>query len=418
MPRYAIGYLAAVVTAAIVAVGCASQSAPIRASAVAPRAESSPAHASTAEDSLSTVEAEVDRLSVELQELSTEIDSATTSKDARLAELSARLDALGARVESIRRDEADLSRLSAQVERLQGEMQRMQSAPPVAACVPQTAVPPLPAAPERDSRYWPQGYYPGDPLPPHTVYLSFDDGPSDFTVQILDILKEEGVHATFFMNSYDKDNPFHADTGKNCLFRYADSLRRIVDEGHVLGNHTYSHRDMAELSPSQIVFQLDTLKRQLAEVLGDKMPSIRLIRPPFGSPWYSEKSTDDARKRVGSVLADRGLVMLWTIGWDSSDSFDWAKGEWYTVSSTRYQPGTSSYDSKMDRETARLLKSADGSASGIVLMHDTHPTTRDVLKSLIEELKKRGYSFGTLEDYCRWRWGPDVFKRFDAKKSE
>jgi len=49
-----------------------------------------------------------------------------------------------------------------------------------------------------------------------------------------------------------------------------------------------------------------------------------------------------------------------------------------------------------------------------VLMHDTHPTTRDVLKSLIEELKKRGYSFGTLEDYCRWRWGSDVFKRFDA----
>ena len=62
--------------------------------------------------------------------------------------------------------------------------------------------------------------------------------------------------------------------------------------------------------------------------------------------------------------------MLWTIGWDSSDSFDWAKGEWYTVSSARYSPGTASYDSKMDRETARLLKSADGTSSGIVLMHD------------------------------------------------
>ena len=41
--------------------------------------------------------------------------------------------------------------------------------------------------------------------------MTFDDGPSDFTIQILDILKEENVHATFFMNSYDKDDPFHAD---------------------------------------------------------------------------------------------------------------------------------------------------------------------------------------------------------------
>ena len=277
------------------------------------------------------------------------------------------------------------------------------------------AEPATPAISQRDGLLWPEGYYPGDPLPLRTVYLTFDDGPSDFTVQILDILKEEGIHATFFMNSYDKDNPFHADTGKNFLFRYAIALRRIVDEGHVIGNHTYSHRDFAELTPAQIRFQLDTLQEQLAQVLGDKMPRIHLIRPPFGSPWYSDSSTDDARRKVGSVLAERGLVMLWTIGWDSSDSFDWAKGEWYTVSSARYSPGTASYDSKMDRETARLLKSADGTSSGIVLMHDTHPTTRDVLKSLIEDFKQRGYSFGTLEDYCRWRWGPDVFSRFDTR---
>lgn len=47
-------------------------------------------------------------------------------------------------------------------------------------------------------------------------------------------------------------------------------------------------------------------------------------------------------------------------------------------------------------------------------MHDTHPTSRGVLKSLIEALKARGYSFATLEDYCLWRWGPGVFDRFGA----
>ncbi len=268
------------------------------------------------------------------------------------------------------------------------------------------------AAPFRDSQYWPQGYYPGDPIPDHTIYLTFDDGPCDFTAQILDILKEEEVHATFFMNSYDKDDPFHADTGKNLMFRYADVLRRMVDEGHAIGNHSYSHRDLARLSPRQIDFQLSTLQRQLTEVLGDKTPRIYLIRPPFGSPWLGNWNTMEQREKVRIAVERRGLVMLWTPGWDSSDSADWAKGEWYNASVRRYEPGSPSYESKMRREVKRILGRADGIAGGIILMHDTHPTSRDVLKSLIEELKRRGYGFGTLEDYCRWRWGPNVFDRF------
>lgn len=249
-------------------------------------------------------------------------------------------------------------------------------------------------APLRDPQYWPQGYYPGDPLPPHTVYLTFDDGPCDFTGQVLDILKEENVRATFFMNSYDKDNPFHADTGKNLLFRYANVLRRMVEAGNVIGNHTYSHRDMADLSRSQINFQLNTLQRQLTEVLGAKTPRLYLIRPPFGSPWFGDYHTNVEKKRVCSAIKDRGIVMLWTAGWDSSDSFEWASGEWYKASVARYRPGGRAYKSKMEREMSRILRSADGHASGIILMHDTHPTLRDILGALIEELKRRGYTSG------------------------
>jgi peptidoglycan/xylan/chitin deacetylase (PgdA/CDA1 family) len=214
------------------------------------------------------------------------------------------------------------------------------------------------------------------------------------------------------MNSYDKDNPFHADTGQNFMFRYADVLRRMVDEGHVIGNHTYSHQDLARLSPALIDFQFNTLQRQLTEVLGDKTPRLYLIRPPFGSPWLGNWNTKKQRKKVCSAIGSRGLVMLWTNGWDSSDSADWAKGEWYEVSAKRYHPGSPSYESKMEREANRILRRADGVAGGIVLMHDTHPTSRDVLKRVIDELKRRGYSFGTLEDYCRWRWGSGVFDRF------
>lgn len=302
-----------------------------------------------------------------------------------------------------------LSAINSKVE--SGNSQPSVNVAPIAA-VSQSPTDPA-AAPPRDSQYWPQGYYSGDPIPARTIYLTFDDGPTDFTFQILDILKEENVHATFFLNSYDKDNPFHADTGQNYMFRFADVLKRMVDEGHAIGNHTYSHQDLAGLSPKQVAFQFDTLQRQLGEVLGDKMPRLYLIRPPFGSPWLGGWNTKKQRAKVCSELKDRGIVMLWTTGWDSSDSADWVTGEWYEASVKRYHPGSASYERKMKRESDRILKRANGVSGGVILMHDTHPTSRDVLKSLIEELKYRGYSFGTLEDYCRWRWGAEVFDRFN-----
>jgi peptidoglycan/xylan/chitin deacetylase (PgdA/CDA1 family) len=355
---------------------------------------------------LATLRATVDRMSAE-------IDDSVDRQNALLVELKTTVDSLSARINDVQKATDDIARLESLVGELQASLRKLEGATGKTPTTTPNRVPaPASVVPFRDSQCWPQGYYPGDPLPPRTVYLTFDDGPCDFTVQILDILKEENVRATFFMNSYDKDNPFHADTGKNLMFRYAEALRRMVDEGHAIGNHTYSHRDLADLSPAQIDFQLNTLQRQLTEVLGDKTPRLYLIRPPFGSPWYSDASTDEQRKRVCSALENRGLVMLWTKGWDSSDSFDWATGEWYTTSGNRYHPGGPAYESKMEREVGRILKSADGVAGGIILMHDTHPTTRDILKSLIEELKRRGYSFGTLEDYCRWRWGATVFDRF------
>jgi Predicted xylanase/chitin deacetylase len=268
--------------------------------------------------------------------------------------------------------------------------------------------------PARDPRLWPQGYYSGDSLPERTIYLSFDDGPTDFTAGILDVLEEEGVRATFFLNSYDKDAKGKVDPEDNYLLHYADALKRMVSDGDAIGNHSFSHRDFATLTPAEIRFQLDTLEKRLSEALGGQAPKIRLIRPPFGSPWLGNWNSKAQRRKVADALESRGIVMLWTGGWDSSDSLDWAKGEWYTASAKRFAPGGPGYERKMEREKGRILARADGLASGVVLMHDTHPTSRDVLKSLIDELKARGYEFATLEDYCSWRWGPSVFERFDS----
>jgi peptidoglycan/xylan/chitin deacetylase (PgdA/CDA1 family) len=268
------------------------------------------------------------------------------------------------------------------------------------------------AAPSDTQIDRPRGYYPGDPLPPKTVYLSFDDGPWEFTSGILDILEEEGVRATFFLNSYDKDNSLHPDLQANILLRYADDLRRMVADGDAIGNHSYSHRDFAQLSKGSIAFQLDKLERDLGEALASKgveAPPLRLVRPPFGSPWLGNWNKEPERMKVKEALAARGFVMLWTTGWDSGDSLDWAPGEWFEKSG-RYHPGGSKYENKVEREDERILKRAVDGASGIILMHDTHPTSRDTLKRLIVELKARGYSFATLEDYCRWRWGERAFE--------
>lgn len=276
-----------------------------------------------------------------------------------------------------------------------------------------SARPVLPGpAPVRDPKQFPQGYYSGDPLPPRTVYLTFDDGPSDFTQAILDILAEEKVSATFFLNAYDKDNKGAQDLQKNLLSGYAGLLRRMVESGHVIGHHTYSHRDLAVLTPSQIRFQITLLSRQLVEALGSDAPGVFLFRPPFGSPYYGTWNRAEQRLKVSAELEHQFLVMLWTLGWDSSDGEDWVKGEWYNDKSPRYSPGTTEYRAKMERMLARILSRARDDKSGIVLLHDSHPVSRDILRSLIGELKSRGYSFGTLNDYCFWRWGPDVFERF------
>jgi len=178
----------------------------------------------------------------------------------------------------------------------------------------------------------------------------------------------------------------------------------MIREGHVIGNHCYSHTDLGRQSAGQIDFQISTVNSQLKTILGSEMPELRFIRPPFGSPWLGSWNTAVQREKVCRALGSKGIVVLWTEGWDSSDSTDWAQGEWFAPEARRYHPDTESYAEKMNREMRRLLKRADGKQSGIILMHDTHPTSRDILKALIIEYKRRGYSFGTLEDYAEWRW--------------
>jgi peptidoglycan/xylan/chitin deacetylase (PgdA/CDA1 family) len=123
------------------------------------------------------------------------------------------------------------------------------------------------------------------PGAPREVALTFDDGPSvPYTGQVLDILRRNHVHATFFL------------CGANAE-RYPDLVRRIKAEGHEIGNHTYSHPYLYLMDREKIAAEIDRTQETLQKISGERP---RLFRPPFGVRWFT----------LWSLLRERGLTMV------------------------------------------------------------------------------------------------------------
>lgn len=243
-------------------------------------------------------------------------------------------------------------------------------------------------------------FFHGDALPDRTVYLSFDDGPGPFTQQVLDVLKQENIKATFFVCSRWGQS-LHS-SGPSLFELYPEALERMVDEGHIIGNHTASHPNLMGLSQAQVLAELDINQTELNRILGDKAPAMTLIRPPFGGPWFSNyrQSRKDA---MLALLQRRGLPMLWTWEGDSRDSADWTRGEWFEPNES-YQPKLLTFAIKVERIKKQILQNALGGLGFVVLMHDIHPTSIGALPHIITELKQAGYRFATMEDYVKERW--------------
>jgi peptidoglycan/xylan/chitin deacetylase (PgdA/CDA1 family) len=126
------------------------------------------------------------------------------------------------------------------------------------------------------------------PGAPREVALTFDDGPSQYTGQVLDILRKNRVHATFFL------------CGANAE-RYPALVRRIRAEGHEIGNHTYSHPYLYLMDRDKIAGEIDRTQDVLTRITGRRP---RLFRPPFGVRWFS----------LWPLLRERGLTMvMWSI---------------------------------------------------------------------------------------------------------
>lgn len=176
------------------------------------------------------------------------------------------------------------------------------------------------------------------------VALTFDDGPGAPTDRLLTILRERDAKATFFMlGSRVAAQPV---TAKN-----------VAEAGHEIGNHSWSHSDLARLTPQQIRAEIQRTNNTIKSVTG-KQPTA--LRPPYGS----------SNAAVRAEVANAGMAsVLWSV-----DTRDWA-----------------------DRNAQVICSRAVSNArsGSIILLHDIHATSVDAVPCIVDTLKKQGYRFVT-----------------------
>jgi peptidoglycan/xylan/chitin deacetylase (PgdA/CDA1 family) len=253
---------------------------------------------------------------------------------------------------------------------------------------------------------------PVNAMPPGVAYLTFDDGPSEWTHTFLDILRDKAVPATFFVTAKQLkgeeglDGVYTEEDGDVIVYR--DVLARIVAEGHQLANHTVNHVDLAHVTRGQLTSEIEENELLVNRALlraGAKPEVLTLFRPPYGSPWFTGIAGMPG-PQASERIASHALNIMWNV--TSGDAQDWALGESYSrTSAPVIAPGAPALDVKRERVlndvvNARPTRTGDGM---IVLMHDTHSATRDVLPQMIDGLRARGYTFETVEHYVQWRWG-------------
>lgn len=177
------------------------------------------------------------------------------------------------------------------------------------------------------------------------VALTFDDGPHKiYTPQKLDVLKEKGVSATFFMVG-------------NLVGAYPDIVKRIYNEGHELGNHTWDHAQLTRISAVDIKNEISRTQDAIKQAAG---VSASLMRPPYGAV------NETVKQNVGLP------IILWSV-----DPDDWK-------------------DRVTDTVVQRVV--AKTSPGDIVLMHDIYKSTADAVPIIIDQLKAKGYCFVTVSE--------------------
>ena len=177
------------------------------------------------------------------------------------------------------------------------------------------------------------------------IALTFDDGPHPYyTEQLLDGLKERNVKATFFV------------LGKHAE-QYPELVKRMSDEGHLIGNHTYSHVQLNKRNSEAFKEELKKTSELIEELTGQE---VQYVRPPYGT--WDKKFEEELNM----------FPVLWNI-----DPLDWSSSN---------VPGIVKKVTSKARENS------------IILMHDEYKTTVTAALQVIDELQKQGYEFVTVDE--------------------
>lgn len=184
------------------------------------------------------------------------------------------------------------------------------------------------------------------------VYLTFDNGYEEgYTGKILDVLKDKQVPATFFVTGhYVKSAP--------------DLVKRMVKEGHIVGNHSWSHPDFTKVSEDKLKQELDKVHKAVADLTGVKTMSF--LRPPRG------------------VFSARTLALTNKLGY-TNVFWSLAFVDWNTNAQKGWEYAYRS-----------VIKQIHPGA--VILLHTVSSDNAEALDHLIDELRKRGYTFKSLND--------------------
>jgi peptidoglycan-N-acetylglucosamine deacetylase len=179
------------------------------------------------------------------------------------------------------------------------------------------------------------------------IAMTFDDGPSPVTTtRLLDILKQRNIKVTFFM------------IGPNVV-AHPEIARRVLAEGHEIGNHSWTHPQLSKLSDQRVTEEITKTQEAIKNACGFT-PII--LRPPYGAITRSQREWIE--KQFGLN------IILWSV-----DPFDWKR------------PGASVI-------TQRIVSGAQSGA--IILSHDIHQQTIDAMPATLDALLAKGYKFVTV----------------------
>lgn len=200
-----------------------------------------------------------------------------------------------------------------------------------------------------------------------SIALTFDDGPcTDTTESVLSVLRRRGIRASFFLVG-------------SAAERYPQVVRRIAGDGHEIGVHSYSHRDLAAVSAVELAQEMEESVRVIHAVTG-KRPV--LFRPPFGSVSI----------RLLRYAVARGFrIIQWSK--DLRDSFD------LPVEQVR------------ERLQHLLLEPGD-----VLLLHDDSPVTPLLLPELLDHIERQGFSFLTVGEMQKGGRREDRVSSPDARE--